>query len=568
MQHNQLNHPPKTTSTNSSHPNGTGPAGVSRAVELSRADPETVGEATSNQTLLPTLWASWRWWLPPALISLILILKLVDPFIGDWDGLDYTILALRGVPSSMALGRTLFIFYNHALYVLAHSLFGLQPSSAYVLFKYSVVAQGPLAVIACWMLTRDLSRSFYAATTAALLIAFSPILIVYSGQVMTDVPAVLLLSVALIVHLRGLKKRSLGLVLLGAALLGAGVNLRETVGVFGPWLVLAPFVCGWKPGRREFFHIALSCVIFLVCSLAGFAGWFLVDPLYRSAWYGWRHSMLEEAARHPIGARNLPPFLLYFFVTAPLVVVSLPFAFVSEWRRRRLSPMLLLAAIGLGANLLLLLSYSTAIVWRYPLGALPALLPLSADFLMRTLAKRLRSPPLALASCAVTIVLLVVLFGLYIRPVTRQFIEWRALSKGYNTQLARLPRDAVMIAGAQTVAVTYWRGVGEGDWEVIGTGAGWPGDDQLVPTIENYLKKGRRVFVDADPRWWVLCSWQREEIPAIVKLESRFHFRHVFDRVYELRPNDDAAAKDVPHLELLLPENRPEEARNCPPGRR
>jgi len=527
-----------------------------------------VAEVAGNPPSLPTFWACWRWWLPPTIISTLLILKLVDPFIGDWDGLDYTIQALRGVPSSMALGRSLFIFYNHALYLFAHALFGLQPGGAYLLFKYAVVVQGPLAVAACWILTRDLTRSLYAATTAALLIVLSPLLIVYSGQVMTDVPAVLLLTVALIVHLRGLTSRSMGLVLLGAALLGAGVNLRETVGVFGPWLVLAPFVCGWKPARRELLYIALSCVIFLACALGGFAGWFLMDPLYRGNWYGWRHSMLEEAARHPIGPRNFPPFMLYFFVTSPLVVISLPFAFVSEWRRRRLTPTLLLAAIGLGANLLLLLSYSTAIVWRYPMGALPALVPLSADFLMRVLANRLHSRRLALASCTIAIGLLVVLFGLYIRPVTRQFIEWRALSKGYNTQLARLPRDAVMIAGAQTVAVTYWRGVGAGDWEVIGTGAGWPGDDRVVPTIDNYLKQGRRVFVDADPRWWVLCSWQREEIPTIVRLESRFHFHHLFDRVYELKPSADVTASDIPHLESLLPENRPEEARNCPPGRR
>lgn len=545
MQHNQLNHLPKTTISNN----------LSECSDSAGAAPQQA------------FWAAWRWWLPPSLIALMLILAVVDPFIGDWDGLDYTILALQGSPSSMALGRSLFIFYNHGLYLLAHLLFDVQPTSAYLLFKYAVVAQGPLAVIACWILARDLSRSLYAATVAALLIAFSPIFVVYSGQVMTDVPAVLLLSVALIVHLRGLQQRSVGLVLLGAALLGAGVNLRETVAFFGLWLVLAPFVCGSQIGRRELLHITLSCVIFLVFALGAFAGWFLMDPLYRNQWFGWRHSMIEEAARHPIGLRTLLPFLLYFFVTAPLAVICLPFAFVSEWRLRRLSPLLLLAAIGLVANLLLLLNYSTAIVWRYPLGALPALAPLAAAFLMRLLADRLRSPRLALATCAVTIVLLGVLFGLYIRPVTRSFIERRELSKAYITKLARLPHDAVMISGAQTVAVNYWRGVGEGNWATIGTGGGWPGD-QLVPAIETYLRQGRRVFVDSDPRWWVICSWQREEIPDIVRLESHFRFQHVFDAIYELRPSDEATARAEPHLERLLPENRKEEAMNCPPGQR
>src|SRR6266849_955660 len=118
--------------------------------------------------------SEWRWWLPPAFVSLIFILVFVDPFIGDWDALEYTVSALRGYPSSMALGRSLFIFSNHGLYVLAHAVFGLPPQRAYLLFKYAVVAQGPLTVVGCWILTRDLTQSRQAATIAALLVTFSP----------------------------------------------------------------------------------------------------------------------------------------------------------------------------------------------------------------------------------------------------------------------------------------------------------------------------------------------------------------------------------------------------------
>src|SRR2546427_6979097 len=192
------------------------------------------------------LLSAWRWWLPPAAIALILILLFIDPFIGDWDALEYTVSALRGVPSSMALGRSLFIFYNHGLYVIAHSVFNLPAQRAYLLFKYGVVALGVLAVIACWKLTRDLTDSLYAATIAALLVTFSPVFVMYSGQVMTDVPALLLVAVALIIHLRGIRQRRVWLVMFGAALLGAGVNLRETVAFYGPWLGCAPFVCGWR----------------------------------------------------------------------------------------------------------------------------------------------------------------------------------------------------------------------------------------------------------------------------------------------------------------------------------
>src|SRR5258706_8899727 len=235
---------------------------------------------TSGKSLL----SAWRWWLPPAAIALILILLFIDPFIGDWDALEYTISALRGYPSSMALGRSLFIFYNHGLYVIAHSVFTLPPQHAYLVFKYAVVAQGVLAVIACWKLTHDLTDSRYAATIAALLVTFSPVFVMYSGQVMTDVPALLLLVVALIIHSRGFRQRRVWLVLFGAALLGAGVNLRETVAFYGPWLVFAPFVRGWRPRGRALLLSGLSCLIFSIFAGSSFAYWFLADPGYRVAW--------------------------------------------------------------------------------------------------------------------------------------------------------------------------------------------------------------------------------------------------------------------------------------------
>ena len=121
--------------------------------------------------------------------------------------MDYTILSLAGYPSSMALGRNLFIFGNHYLFVTAHALFNVPQEQAYLIFTYAVVAQAPLAVIACWILARDVSDSLYTATVAAMLVTFSPVFVVYGGQVMTDVPSVLVVATALIIHLRGVRQQ-------------------------------------------------------------------------------------------------------------------------------------------------------------------------------------------------------------------------------------------------------------------------------------------------------------------------------------------------------------------------
>lgn len=525
-----------------------------------------MGTSFKQRPVSDPIFSAWRWWLPPAILSLILILIFVDPFIGDWDALEYTLGALRGYPSSMALGRSLFIFYNHALYFVAHAVFGLSPERAYLLFKYAVVAQGPLAVIACWVLTRDLSGSRHAATVAALLVTFSPVFVLYSGQVMTDVPALLLTTIALIVHLRGLQTRRVWLVIAGAALLGAGVNLRETVAFYVPWLIFAPFVCGWRAwpnrGRRGMLLVLLSCVVFLIFAGCGFAYWFLSDPVYRAAWYGWRESMRVESTLHPVSIRNLWPWLLFFLATSPLVLLTLPMAFVSEWRRHKLSPILLLAAVGLFDNVLLLMNYSTAIGWRYLSTGLPALVPLCSYYLVQSLSKRFGSERRAFMAATAAIVLIGVAFGVYLWPLRSSAMQVRAASKEYDKQLMQLPRDAVMISGAQTVAVIYWRGISSGEWDVVGPGAGWP-QGQLESTVADYLKSGRRVFVDADPRWWQPCGWHISEIKELASIEPRFHFRRVSETIYEVRPASDPVATDHPHLESLLPENRPADAKKC-----
>jgi hypothetical protein len=161
---------------------------------------------------------------------------------------------------------------------------------------------------------------------------------------------------------------------------------------------------------------------------------------------------------------------------------------------------------------------------------------------------------------------LATVFFIFMRPISFEFIERRALSKSYKQRLDHVPPDAVMISGAQTIAVNYWAAIGTGEWKSIGTGGGWPGD-QLFSTIKTYFQEGRRVFIDADPRWWLPCGWQREEIPLIVELENNFKFRKVTETIYELRPLDDTTAVDQPNLKQLLPENRPQDTSKCPPGK-
>ena len=523
-------------------------------------------ETERAPSLIPApqnFWAAWRWWIAPAILALSLALIFIDPFIGDWDALDYTLISLKGRPSSMALGRSLFIFTNHAAWRVAHSFFGLPVENAYLLFKYMVVIQSPLAVLACWTLARDVSRSLSTATIAALLIATSPFFVIYSGQVMTEIPSLLLVSIALMVYLRGVLGERLWLMFLGAAILGAGVNVREPVAFYALWLIAAPFAYGWQWNRRRLARVCLSILVFLVIAVIPFAIWFWSDfEGYRAAWYGWRESMRVEALRHPFSASNVLAFLVYFFLASPLVCVALPVAAIKEWSAEKFSPVLALAAVGFAATLLLLLNYSTTINWRYFLTGLPALAPLVAAFFMRSQTIKLGNEQRAFLSVLAGVALIAIVLGFYLKPSRDKFTAQHAAGLEYRERLALVPEDAVLISGAQSIAVTYWRGIGLGRWHVVGAGSGWPAGE-LSRQIAKQLAENRRVVIDADPRFWSPCGWQETETRELAGLASGFKFRRIAEYLYEVRPITDETARDDANLQSLLPENRSNEVQQC-----
>src|SRR6185369_17002333 len=107
--------------------------------------------------------------------------------------------------------------------------------------------------------------------------------------------------------------------------------------------------------------VASSLAIFLVVALGPFAIWFAASPVFRLDWHTWLSSMQSESERHPISTSNLKPFLIYFFMSAPLITVALPFAAWKEWRERGLTLSLTVAAIGLLATTMLFFNYSTTI---------------------------------------------------------------------------------------------------------------------------------------------------------------------------------------------------------------
>ena len=188
------------------------------------------------------------------------------------------------------------------------------------------------------------------------------------------------------------------------------------------WLVIAPFVLGWKFQKRDVLYVIASCVVFLALAFAWFGYWFITDPQYRALWHGWRQSMRDESARHPVELANLRPYFLYFFISAPVLFLTLPFAPLNEWRKHRLSPMLALWVVAFLANLLLFFNYSTTINWRYFLTGLPGLVPLGAVWLIGFGEKKLGSKQRALMASSAVILLFAGIFFVAVNAIAQ--IVW------------------------------------------------------------------------------------------------------------------------------------------------
>src|SRR5688572_32935014 len=125
--------------------------------------------------------------------------------------------------------------------------------------------------------------------------------------------------------------------------------------------------------------------------------------------------------------------------------------------------------------LLLFFNYSTTVNWRYFLTGLPAIVPLGAFWFLRLGERRFGNVQRAFVACCGAIVLMAAVLFIYMRPISFEFIQRRAMSREYKHRLAQVPPDAVLISGAQTIAVHYWAALGGGAWKASGTGGGCAG---------------------------------------------------------------------------------------------
>jgi Dolichyl-phosphate-mannose-protein mannosyltransferase len=465
-------------------------------------------------------------WLPLSLLSWLLAWKFQDQFISDWDGFDYTSYAVQGWPTSLGLGRALFLGYNHLLWRLANEWFNTPAEQAYMVLRYAVIAQSGPATVGIYALCKELTASRHAAGFGALLVAISPYYIIYSGRGMSEIPAFLMLSWSLWWMLRSLRLgRAIGF-LIAALLVGLSANLREFAIFYLPFIPLAASIYGygWIQGLK-----ALALAGF--GALAGMIFWTLYQPTYLAGVLNWYALSAQERKFHPVTIDNFRFLFNFAYNCSSVVLIIAPLALVWLWPRKNLRALFVLGALGLLADLVLLANHDLPVNSRYLLTGLLGLAAICGWCLAELIkCHRVRALPLMIG-------LVVLSKGAYnqmFREVDGS--EWAArAAKNYISRIEALPWNSAFIVGARSplVSLYYWIGA-RPFWKTVSPGSGWP-DERLGEVIDDLLLSGRMVYVDFDPDLWQWGSRkQSREGPGLEMIKREYELAQVKDHFYRI----------------------------------
>jgi len=429
-------------------------------------------------------------------------------------------------PSTLGLGRALFLGYNSLLWEMAHRWLGLAPENAYLALRYAVIAQAGAAIVGVYALGKELSASRLAAFCGALIVSLSPYYIIYSGRAMSEIPGLLALAWSLWFMARSLRTGKTGHFLIAAALVGLSANIREFAFFYLPFIPIAARIYRgrWRTGFVAF-------AIAVVCAFAGMIFWKLYDDLYWTSVVNWYRLSAAERRVHPVTSANLRFFADYAFNCSVVIAVLTPFALFWLWSRPRFRALLALGLVGLVANLTLLANHDLAVNPRYLMTGMVGLAA-ACGWCLAELIKRyhLWASPLLLG-------LIVLTKGSYNHMAKELYDQqWSArAARDYVAKVVDLPWNSAFIVGARTPLIHFLAGVkARPYWLAITPGAPWP-DDRLGEAIQDFFYAGRSVYVDFDPEIWQKGAREvSREAAGLEMIKREYKLEHIRDSFYRI----------------------------------
>ena len=466
-------------------------------------------------------------WIPLLLASWRLAWQFQDPFISDWDGFDYTVYAVQNLPSQLGLGRTLFLAYNHLLWEIAHRVFHVPLEQAYLVFRFGVIAQSGPATVGVYALCKELTASRLAAVCGAAVVAFSPFFITYSGRVMSEIPAFLMLAWSLWWMFRSLRVGKTASFLFAAALVGVSANIREFA-IFYLWIIPIAARSYGRSWRTGF----LAAGIAGLGAISGMALWTLYRPdYYLTELFKWWRLSARERQIHKLTPENFRYLRTFAYQCSCVATLVAPFALVWLWRKRELRALWLLGLAGLVADLALLLNSDLPVNPRYVLTGLLGLAAVSGWGLAELIRWRVD------VAGGVLIILAFLSAGIYIRLGKENYDSaWNArAARAFLSRIEYLPPNSVFIAGTRTPLINFYVGLGARPrWEAIQPGAGWP-DADLDRVIDGHIAAGQPVYVDFNRDLWLVGERRarREEI-GLEMIRREYQLELLHDEFYQI----------------------------------
>lgn len=504
----------------------------------------------------------------------------------DWDSWEYAALAVARQPSGLCLGRWWFIFFMRLAY-LAGSACGVDLMHSYVPLQLAVAVMSTAAVVAVMHWTYLFTGRLSVAILAGVIGMASPSLVVYCSAVMTEGPTMLFLALAMIGWERALARsgaRPRAATLWSAAAgmaFGIAASMREPAVLFCAWPAISCFI-DRPEGRWRLLAAgaagAAGALGFGVCM--GWA-WSGVDPV--TTMRNYCEYMRTERATFGFHPRDNVVFLAtHIVIAAPLGALALLAHFLrwglfgsssrTDRDRKPVSRRLMWLGVAMGPYVLMTW-YNPNLSFNYRL-MLPLawmVLPIAAGCAEMTFAWLREKLHLAALTGTIVAGVVVLLLAVVTMKVTftRMLIPvsyYTDYQREMFEQMQMLPGNAAVFPGPGSAIGIYLHRTGlRPDWIVVPTGFGWTRDN-LTQRVEEFFRKGKRVFVNLEPYGWRREGCVPTEWLAITDMASQYEIRYAVGGFMELLPRSgrDPQADEPPAT--TAPSTRGVQLDNAGPG--
>jgi hypothetical protein len=460
-----------------------------------------------------------------AVITSVALYLTRSQYLTDWDSWEYASQAVNSTCSGLCLGRWWFDFFMRQAYVVG-TFFGTDLLNCFTPMRLAVSLCTVVGVLVLMHWTYKITGTILAMALAGAMAIISGPLMAYGSAVMTETPAMLLVTSAYLFWENAIRRAQgqvagglpaqAALWALAAGLaFGIAANIREPIVFLTAWPVVSCFVDRPR-GRWRLLALAVAGTL-ITLGIGVVMAWMIrgQDPYHFLQDYN-QYMTLERSTYGWSKIMNLLYLLLHTHTAAPLVAAAgIGFVLWLLLAGGKKSPQLArlrgqgrLAALALSTVPYALMSwYNPDLSFNYrlmlplawvliPAAAVLAEVVIADLFLTRPrpgLPQTSRRRKIAITCLTALAIVQAIIFGtglLYIH------LNYADCQTRLFQQLQKLPHNCAVVPGPGVPVANFLRDVGLRK-EFVVIMAGFDANtDNMAARMQEQLDQGRRVFVN------------------------------------------------------------------------